>query len=777
MAKGTLRVNGVLVASEIHKIVQESGTGSGGGTGVGDEILLETGFHILTEVSATAAIQAQTGDNIVIREDDGSAVLTVDTSGVATFTGNVNVGTDDVGHDVKFHGATAGSYMLWDESIDDLIVGGAGRVGIGTTTPQYGLEVATATGGDISFLRDDTSIAANDTIGTLHFSGNDPSHRVGAQIKVNAHDAWATNDCPTYMTFHTTDDATASIDERMRITHNGNIGIGTTAPTNLLHLAESDTSSVYLQFSNSTTGHAGTDGFFIGVNGGGTAAVNLWNLENTAMRFATNDTQRMTILGNGKVGIGTDTPNTHLEVSDTVPTFRLNSTETNVGNTDILGEISWKSADGGRAGDPAAALRAISSIADGSHTDMIFLTGEDGSAASEKMRINSAGLVGIGTTVPGAKLHVLGNNDSTSDPTSGAVIVIGNSDDTNDNYASLLFKDAQGNDAALVGAKYTNHSTNQGDLVFWTRPGSGSMTQRMVIKGSDGNVGIGNSTPAVRLDTICSTNEVVAAFSRSNDASTYVTIRTAETQNHTGAWYHTIGGAAVTGVGSTNSVTGILSTVTNSGGTLTGDLSILINSGDSLITRSCWKHHGELQHAGTLRVKKGGVTAGSGTNHSSNGWWITTDGTGSSSSGSYSWFDSYSYGPTDTVYGGFRWYSTYGGGTGDAERMSIQTDGEIHGNFSDTSDKTLKENFEKVELGISAIKKLNPVLFDWKDSKKRNAGFVAQEVEKVVPYIVSGKEGKKTIKVGGILSYAVKAIQELSEKVEAQEKELQALRA
>ena len=164
MAKGTLRVNGVLVASEIHKIVQESGTGSGGGTGVGDEILLETGFHILTEVSATAAIQAQTGDNIVIREDDGSAVLTVDTSGVATFTGNVNVGTDDVGHDVKFHGATAGSYMLWDESIDDLIVGGAGRVGIGTTTPQYGLEVATATGVDISFLRDDTSIAANDTI-------------------------------------------------------------------------------------------------------------------------------------------------------------------------------------------------------------------------------------------------------------------------------------------------------------------------------------------------------------------------------------------------------------------------------------------------------------------------------------------------------------------------------------------------------------------------------------------------------------------------------------
>lgn len=135
MAKGTLRVNGVLIAEDIHKIVQESGDSGGGGTGVGDEILLETGFHILTEASANAVIQANTGDNIVIREDDGTAVLTVDTNGRATFTGDTHVGTDDVGHDVKFHGATAGSYMLWDESADDLIIQG-GNVGIGTTAPS-----------------------------------------------------------------------------------------------------------------------------------------------------------------------------------------------------------------------------------------------------------------------------------------------------------------------------------------------------------------------------------------------------------------------------------------------------------------------------------------------------------------------------------------------------------------------------------------------------------------------------------------------------------------
>ena len=191
------------------------------------------------------------------------------------------------------------------------------------------------------------------------------------------------------------------------------VGIGTTAPTNLLHLAESGTSSVYLQFSNQTTGHAGTDGFFIGVNGGGTAAVNLWNLENTAMRFATNDTQRMTILGNGKVGIGTDTPNTHLEVSDGVPTFRLNSTEGNVGDTDILGEISWKSADANRTGDPIAYIRALSENATGSATGLAFGTGFDSNNASERMRIKNSGNVGIGSTNPGMLLDIAGASTTT----------------------------------------------------------------------------------------------------------------------------------------------------------------------------------------------------------------------------------------------------------------------------------------------------------------------------------------------------------------------------
>jgi hypothetical protein len=38
--------------------------------------------------------------------------------------GTVQVGVDDTGHDVKFHGATASRYMEWDESADQLNIHG-----------------------------------------------------------------------------------------------------------------------------------------------------------------------------------------------------------------------------------------------------------------------------------------------------------------------------------------------------------------------------------------------------------------------------------------------------------------------------------------------------------------------------------------------------------------------------------------------------------------------------------------------------------------------------
>ena len=46
----------------------------------------------------------------------------------------LTVGVDGTGYDVKFFGATSGSYMLWDENVDDLILAGTSILSIDTTT-------------------------------------------------------------------------------------------------------------------------------------------------------------------------------------------------------------------------------------------------------------------------------------------------------------------------------------------------------------------------------------------------------------------------------------------------------------------------------------------------------------------------------------------------------------------------------------------------------------------------------------------------------------------
>jgi len=66
-------------------------------------------------------------------------------NGGGQFNGAINVGVDDTGYDVKFFGATASAFMQWDASTDDLLLGGASRLGIGTASPSSPLEVSNGT--------------------------------------------------------------------------------------------------------------------------------------------------------------------------------------------------------------------------------------------------------------------------------------------------------------------------------------------------------------------------------------------------------------------------------------------------------------------------------------------------------------------------------------------------------------------------------------------------------------------------------------------------------
>ena len=99
--------------------------------------------------------------------------------------------------------------------------------------------------------------------------------------------------------------------------------------------------------------------------------------------------------------------------------------------------------------------------------------------------------------------------------------------------------------------------------------------------------------------------------------------------------------------------------------------------------------------------------------------------------------------------------------------MVIKNDLEIDGNFNDTSDVALKSNIKTIPNGLGMIEKLNPVTFNWnvEENNQPSAGFIAQEVEEVLPDLVRGEEGEKTIKTAGVVGYLVKAVQELSARV------------
>ena len=90
--------------------------------------------------------------------------------------------------------------------------------------------------------------------------------------------------------------------------------------------------------------------------------------------------------------------------------------------------------------------------------------------------------------------------------------------------------------------------------------------------------------------------------------------------------------------------------------------------------------------------------------------------------------------------------------------------------FSSTtkSDINLKKNINNLEYNNELLQ-LNPVTFDWRDKNKSNTsnvGFIAQEVEKVLPCLVKdGLDNYKSVNYVSIIPYLVKHIQTLEERI------------
>jgi hypothetical protein len=121
--------------------------------------------------------------------------------------------------------------------------------------------------------------------------------------------------------------------------------------------------------------------------------------------------------------------------------------------------------------------------------------------------------------------------------------------------------------------------------------------------------------------------------------------------------------------------------------------------------------------------------------------------------------------------------------TTSAAELIISNAGVVSGDLNDTSDGKLKENIKDLPSSIDNVLKLRPVMFDWKKNGDTKTGFIAQEVEKIFPREVVGKEYDekvkrsigKSINVTGLVAQLTKSIQEQQEIIEDLKKRIETL--
>jgi hypothetical protein len=164
-----------------------------------------------------------------------------------------------------------------------MAVKSSGRVGIGTTSPDQKLVVADTS--SVSLIR----VTANNAQEAGIDFGDTDDNDIG-RIRYGNNG--------NYMRFF------VNAAERLRITSGGNLGLGLTNPQRLFTQHQNSSGSNYHQFTNTTTGTTSADGLLVGITNNEEAII--WNYENTDLRFATNNTDRMRILSNGRIGFATN---------------------------------------------------------------------------------------------------------------------------------------------------------------------------------------------------------------------------------------------------------------------------------------------------------------------------------------------------------------------------------------------------------------------------------------------------------------------------------------
>ena len=89
----------------------------------------------------------------------------------------------------------------------------------------------------------------------------------------------------------------------------------------------------------------------------------------------------------------------------------------------------------------------------------------------------------------------------------------------------------------------------------------------------------------------------------------------------------------------------------------------------------------------------------------------------------------------------------------------------VTGDINSTSDINLKTNIHSIDNALDKILQIRGVNFNWKETKKSSIGVIAQEVEDIIPEVVSGDE-TKMVNYNALIGVLIEAIKELKSEID-----------
>ena len=544
--------------------------------------------------------------------------------------------------------ANGGTALASTPTNGQLLIGNGTGYSLGTLTASTGVSVTNGAGSITIANTGVTSLTAGTNISVSASTG-------GVTISTTTTPTWTSETVPlisggttasSTLTLQSTSGAgtsdaiifkTASQSERMRITTAGDVGIGTASPSGKFHVsggrsyftANSEQYDVALKYNAATSGvwlgSPGTDAFTVSTEGG---------------------TERMRIDSSGNVGIGTSSPQALIDAYST-------------GNTTL--RLSGSSGGGGSVSQidffriGSNITSSIVAIRDGGNTSgaLTFYTASSGTN-TERMRIDSSGNVGIGTSNPstGTLNRQLTINSGASNL--AGIVLQNNATGTSYNDGTTININ-NGTDFQIINQEVGIFSLGT------------SNTERMRID-SSGNVGIGVTDPA--------TYGTFAVYGGATATSRQVIISP-----------------------NSNSYNGMLS---------------FLRTGTTV-----WSLGIDQADSNKFKI------ANSGTYSLSSGTAITVDGSGNLTAA---------------------------------------------GNVTAYSDARLKKNVSTIDNALALVEKMRGVRYDRIDSGKAGIGVIAQEMQEVVPEVVHEGEEHLSVAYGNLVGVLIEAVKELSARV----KELEA---